>query len=127
MKINTVYSLRLVMGFMLALLVVSGCKRNAGVREKPSENRHDSSYVRPERRAGGTARKAGSAERKQKPAQGVVERKEPASPKEPNETKTPQESKGSAEAKKEESRRLRDKLEAIRAMERKMDEAGGGN
>jgi len=124
MKINTVYSLRLVMGFTLILLVVSGCKRNADVREPPPGKRHDSSYVRPEKRTGSTVRKTGNAERKQKPAQSLTDTKEP---KVSNEPKAPQDPKGSTEPKKEESRRLRDKLEAIRAMERKMDETGGGN
>lgn len=136
MKINTVYSLRLAMGFMLVVLVVSGCKRNTEVREPAPGKRHDSSYVRPEKRTGSTAKKAGSAERKQKPAPSVTDTKEPKLPKEPktpsetkepNEPKAPQDAKGSTEPKKDESRRLRDKLEAIRAMERKMDEAGGGN
>lgn len=136
MKINTVYSLRLVMGFMLIVLAVSGCKRNTEVRGSASGKRHDSSYARPEKRAGGAAKKTGGAERKQKPAQSVTDTKEPQllkEPKTPNETKAPnepkapQEPKGSTEPKKGESQRLRDKLEAIRAMERKMDEAGGGN
>jgi len=130
MKINTVYSLRLVMGFTLILLVVSGCKRNADVREPPPGKRHDSSYVRPEKRTGSTVRKTGNAERKQKPAQSLTDTKEPKESKvstETNEPKAPQDPKGSTEPKKEESRRLRDKLEAIRAMERKMDETGGGN
>jgi len=125
-----------VIGFMLILLVVSGCKRNAGVRESPSEGRHDNSYAQPGKRTGSTAKKAGSAERKQKPAQSVTDAKEPkllkepkvpSETKEPNEPKAPQDTKGSTESKKDESRRLRNKLEAIRAMERKMDEVGGGN
>jgi hypothetical protein len=55
------------------------------------------------------SRKSGSTERKQKTVQSVPE------------------SKGTNGSKKDETRLLREKLEAIRSMEKQLDESGGGN
>lgn len=57
-----------------------------------------------------------SLERKQKTVQSVLDSKEPKAP-----------PKGPKAAKDGEARLLRDKLEAIRAMEKKLDESGDGN
>lgn len=57
-------------------------------------------------------RKLGSLERKQKSVQTVLE---------------PKESKDSNGSKKDEARLLREKLEAIRSMEKQLDESGDGN
>jgi len=54
-------------------------------------------------------RKLGSTERKQKTVQSVPEAKD------------------STESKKDETRLLREKLDAIRSMEKQLDESGGGN
>jgi len=66
------------------------------------------------------SRRPASLERKQKTVQSVPESKDPkASPKAPP--------KGAKASKTDEARLLRDKLEAIRAMEKKLDDAGEGN
>lgn len=64
------------------------------------------------------SRRVGSLERRHKTVQTVIESKETAKG-----TKEPKEPK----AAKDENRILREKLEAIRAMEKKMDESGEGN
>jgi len=62
------------------------------------------------------SKRLAALERKQKTVQSVLESKEPKAP-----------AKGPKPAKDGEARLLRDKLEAIRAMEKKLDESGDGN
>ncbi|MGZ8160905.1 MAG: hypothetical protein ACXWT1_19330 [Methylobacter sp.] len=61
------------------------------------------------------SRKSASVSRKQKTVKSMQETKESTGPKE------------STESKNDETRLLREKLEAIRSMEKHMDESGGGN
>lgn len=60
-----------------------------------------------------TSRKSGYSSRRQKTARSVQEAKETTAPKEP------------AEAKSDETRMLREKLDAIRSMEKQLDASGG--
>jgi len=61
------------------------------------------------------SRKVGSLERKQKTVKSVQESKDSTGPKD------------STESKNDETRLLREKLEAIRSMEKHLDESGGAN
>ncbi len=70
------------------------------------------------RRMANLSRRIGSLERKHKTVQTVLESKE---------SKETKESKDTKGGKKDEARMLREKLEAIRAMEKKLDESGEGN